>query len=131
MNMKLSGFFTLLLLSSLQSFAQDHDERQYHRHSPAIPKSIILYDPLFWKAELKLSSVQQNKIDKINIEFYQSIKQAITKKESLHTQEIAKLLMRRSDQIWETFHENQKRKWEKLDEVNLFFDVSEDTQNSL
>lgn len=129
MNMRLSGFFTLMLVSSLQSLAQDHDVSQNQMHSPAISKSIILFDPLFWKAELKLSSNQQNKIGEINMEFYQNIKHAYSKKEASHRQEITKLLMRRSDQIWETFHENQKRKWEKLDEVNLSSEVSEDTHS--
>ena len=129
--MRPSGFFTLMLLSSVQSFAQDDEYQNHTAHSSAIPKNIILYDPLFWKAELKLSSIQQNKINKINTEFYQNIKHAYSKKEASHTQEITQLLMRRSDQIWETFQENQKRKWEKLDEVKLFLEVSGETQNSL
>jgi len=85
----------------------------------SLPKGLILYDPLFWKDELKLSSIQQRLIDKINTEFYENIKAAhstyTTQQQSSYQAEIADLLSSRSEQIWETFRHRQKRKWEKLD----------------
>lgn len=115
--MRLSGLFTVIVFSSLQSFAQGDSWQQNHSSFSPAPKNIILYDPIFWKNELKLTATQQRKIDEINSDFYENIKAAYTKKDSSYPHDIAGLLMSRSELIWGTFHHRQKRKWEKLDSL--------------
>jgi len=128
MKTRITVLFLFILVSSLQSFAQDHEV--LNAHGSSTPKSVILYDPIFWKDQLKLSSVQQQQIDKINADFYENIKMIYSKKESSYTNEIAQLLVSRSEQIWGTFHHRQKRKWEKLDSLTALHSDSERSQNA-
>jgi hypothetical protein len=101
--------FTCFLLSFVVSpvFGQE-----------AEPETLaVVYDPLFWKDELKLKDSQCQSIQKINSEYYQLIESSI-KDASVsmpEKQEIAKEgLVERSQKIWDTLHTNQKRKWVKL-----------------
>ncbi len=77
----------------------------------------VVYDPLFWKEELRLKDSQCQSIQKINSEYYQLIESSV-KNDSVsmpEKQEIAKEgLVERSQKIWDTLHTNQKRKWVKL-----------------
>ena len=77
----------------------------------------VVYDPLFWKDELKLKDSQCQSIQKINSEYYQLIESSIkdTSVSMPEKREIAKEgLVERSQKIWDTLHTNQKRKWVKL-----------------
>jgi hypothetical protein len=127
--MRLLSFCIVVLIIGSRAQAQDYPIN----NSSAVPKSLILYDPLFWKDELKLSSIQQKLIDKINIEFYENIKTAYSHyhgKHASHQIEIADLLMSRSEQIWEIFRHRQKRKWEKLDTLTMHLEGSDRTQSA-
>jgi len=128
MKTRIISLFLFILVSSLQSFAQGDEWLNSHGSSPS--KGVILYDPSFWKAELKLSSAQQQQIDRINADFYENIKMIYSKKESSYTNEIAQLLVNRSEQIWGTFHPRQKRKWEKLDSLTSLHADSERSQSA-
>lgn len=77
----------------------------------------VVYDPLFWKEELKLKDSQCQSIQKINSEYYQLIESSVkdTSVSMPEKQEIVKEgLVDRSQKIWDTLHTNQKRKWTKL-----------------
>ena len=77
----------------------------------------VVYDPLFWKEELKLKDNQCQSIQKINSEYYQLIESSVRNSSVSipEIQEIAKEgLVERSQKIWDTLHTNQKRKWVKM-----------------
>ncbi len=77
----------------------------------------VVYDPLFWKDELRLKDSQCESIQKINAEYYQLIESSVKKSTASipEIQEIAKEgLVERSQKIWDTLHTNQKRKWVKM-----------------
>jgi hypothetical protein len=78
---------------------------------------IVVYDPLFWKSELKLKNSQRQSIEQINSEYYQLIESTVRNSDVSppELKEIAKEgLFERSQKIWNTLHTNQKRKWMKL-----------------
>lgn len=78
---------------------------------------VIVYDPLFWKSELKLKDSQCQSIQQINSEYYQLIESTVRNSDvsSPDLKEIAKEgLVERSHKIWDTLHTNQKRKWVKM-----------------
>ncbi len=127
--MRFFGFLFIVFIIGTKATAQDYSSA----HTESGPKSLIYFDPIFWKDQLKLSSLQQKKIDRINYEFYENLKKAYSiygHQESSHYGEIKDLLANRSEQIWETFHGKQKRKWEKLDTANFYPNESGRTQSS-
>jgi len=68
----------------------------------------VSYDPCFWAQELRLDADQRNKIEAINAEFYEQLKN----KPSLA--QLQTYLEAREGLILDTFHARQKRKWEKI-----------------
>jgi hypothetical protein len=98
----------LICLTSAASYAQTNEEG----------KVIIKYDPLFWKDQLKLSPSQSDKIKEINIEYYEKIKVVSTNQAQGYNNNtrmrVDQFLEQRSNQIWNTFHTRQKRKWVKM-----------------
>ena len=128
-DMRILSFCIVVLIFGSQAQAQYYTIN----NSSAVPKSLILYDPLFWKDQLKLSFIQQKLIDKINIEFYESIKATYSTykgKQASHQVEITDLLMSRSEQIWEIFRNRQKRKWEKLETLTIHVEGSQGAQSA-
>lgn len=80
-------------------------------------KNIVVYDPLLWKHELKLSADQRQKIQKINLEFYQSIYETANTQNSDHANLQSKaneFLEHRSQEIWNAFNASQRRKWKRM-----------------
>jgi hypothetical protein len=105
---KFLGCMSLLLILCISSNAQQsHDES----------KSMVVYDPLLWKHELKLNADQREKIQKINLEFYQSIYETVneetTNRAALQSK-ANQYLQHRSQEIWNAFNPNQRRKWKRL-----------------
>lgn len=78
--------------------------------------NVILYDPLFWKDDLKLNSDQCERIKDINIEFFHRINSLTSELEnrSLLKRKTSEILTDRSEKIWSTFLPRQKRKWKKI-----------------
>lgn len=108
---KVAKFLSVLpLLLTLCIFAnaqQSHDES----------KSLVVYDPLLWKHELKLNANQREKIQKINLEFYQSIYETANEESSDRSALQSKAdqyLQHRSQEIWNAFNSNQRRKWKRM-----------------
>lgn len=100
--------FSLCLISSL-SIAQDSNE------------SLVQYDPLFWKEKLKLDPSQCQKIKQINTEYYETLYTAY--KEEKHDRKALKSianrsLIQRSQEIWETFHPKQRKRWKRMWHAN-------------
>lgn len=82
-------------------------------------KSMVLYDPLFWKDRLKLDAHQCQKIREINSQYYQKLYDVA--RESNHQAvkaKAAETLMQRSEEIWETFHPKQRKRWKKIWQEN-------------
>jgi hypothetical protein len=102
----------ILGLSFLKSF-----EALGQGNSTGNNEALVVFDPLFWKDELKLTPGQSTTIQNINMEYYEGIYQAVDENEGniKALQSItADLLHKRSEKIWNTFQPKQKRKWNKL-----------------
>lgn len=97
----LSGLFALSIASV--SAQQSNDE-----------KAVVLYDPLFWKDDLKLSNDQCKKIRDINFEFFERINTLTREDRGAVHAKAAEFLSERSDKIWSTFQPRQKKKWKKI-----------------
>jgi hypothetical protein len=112
--------FTGLLVCFMVSFftvsAQRPDDQKDDQ------KDIVLYDPLFWKDQLKLSDAQSKKIQEINWEYYESLRMVLydehANREGLRTKAM-QCLMQRSQKIWDTFQPKQKRKWRKIEDETM------------
>jgi CO dehydrogenase/acetyl-CoA synthase beta subunit len=78
----------------------------------AVPP-VFLYDPVFWEGSLRLTTEQKNKIDEINSEFYQELK-ALENSDHKDRAQLEEFLQKRGHRIYETFHQRQKKKWEKI-----------------
>jgi hypothetical protein len=75
----------------------------------------VVYDPLFWKEQLKLNDSQCLRIREINSEFYKKLSEvAHESNNQLVRVKAAQSLLERSEDIWETFHPKQRRKWKKI-----------------
>jgi len=88
------------------SFAYAQDEKR---------DNLVLFDPLFWKDKLKLDDFQCQKIRKINSQYYEKL--YVVARESNHQAlkaKAAQTLLERSDEIWETFHPKQRKRWKKI-----------------
>jgi hypothetical protein len=98
-------FVTVLALSTV---ARSQDVKH---------QNIVSYDPLFWKDKLKLDDEQCQKIREINGEYYQNLSIAY-KREKDNLAALRKLadesLDQRNQEIWETFHNKQKKRWKKM-----------------
>lgn len=98
------SFFVTALFYAVPGWAQQSD---------ASPD--FVFDPLFWRDDLKLSSRQCWEIEQINSEFYTSL---IDNSRSTNTGDIRarsrELLKTRSNLIWNVFSNRQKVKWKKI-----------------
>ena len=105
--MRLSFFcLCILLCSTVVTRAQESQDA----------KGYVLYDPLFWKSQLKLDETQCQKIREINSQFYERLT-AVAHEEANHNeirQKAVETLMQRSEEIWETFYPKQRRMWKKM-----------------
>jgi hypothetical protein len=102
-------FFCLwiLLCSTVITHAQESQQDA---------KGYVLYDPLFWKSQLKLDETQCQKIREINSQFYEKLS-AVAHEQTTHNeirQKAVETLMQRSEEIWETFYPKQRRIWKKM-----------------
>jgi hypothetical protein len=99
--MKLQFFcLCIFLCSAIVTHAQDHGDKGY-----------VLYDPLFWKSQLKLDPSQCEKIREINSQFYEKLSAVAHEQKNQNEirQMAVETLMQRSDKIWETFDPKQRR----------------------
>jgi len=85
---------------------------------PQLPTSgLIKYDPLFWKNELHLNSIQSSKIREINFRFYEELEETFQKESddrSALRHKVSQSLINRSEQIWQTLEPRQRRKLAKI-----------------
>jgi hypothetical protein len=105
--MKFQAFFTGFFLFVVAAGYGQHNQ-------PA--KSFVLYDPLFWKDQLKLDAFQCQKIREINSEYYEKLSAVVSDDRSKKNLQVkaAESLQRRSEEIWETFHPKQRKRWKKI-----------------
>jgi len=113
---------TLVLVTALVTTCWSQSRPESGRNSKAEnpPKNQVLYDPLFWSRELRLSQVQKNKIQEINSAFYEQVRSAAAHYAANNAPsrtEVVQYLHTRSDEIWNTFNVRQKRKWEKIESL--------------
>jgi hypothetical protein len=75
----------------------------------------VIYDPTFWRQDLKLSKEQYFAIAEINSEFYnnliESAHQVIVSRENHISDD---LLAERTKSIWKLLSQRQKTKWKKI-----------------
>jgi hypothetical protein len=75
----------------------------------------VMYDPTFWKQDLRLSKEQYFAIAEINSEFYnnliESAHQVIVSRENHISND---LLAERTRSIWKLLSTRQKTKWKKI-----------------
>ena len=77
--------------------------------------NMIVFDPLFWKDQLKLDDSQCLRIREINSTFYQKLSDVANESNRQTVQaKAAQSLLERSEEIWETFHPKQRRRWKKI-----------------
>lgn len=80
-------------------------------------KNIVMFDPLFWKEQLKLKDAQCRSIQDINAEYYENLKKVFRdypQDRSAMQTRAAQYLLQRSQKIWDIFHPNQRRKWKRM-----------------
>ncbi|MEI9918509.1 MAG: hypothetical protein WDO14_06875 [Bacteroidota bacterium] len=85
-----------------------------------VESNMVMYDPLFWKSELSLRNEQSRKIEQINVEFYQNLRE-IKQETSTHEAKSDRLeqgLQERSQKIFQTLMPKQRRKLEKIIDKN-------------
>ena len=77
----------------------------------------VLYDPLFWKDDLKLKNEQCSEINAVNHEYYERIldtyEEVADDRQALN-RAIVQCSRDRSHQIWEIFSPKQRKRWTKL-----------------
>lgn len=91
-------------------------------------ENIVVFDPLFWKHQLKLDDLQCRKIREINSEYYEQLSVVIHER-NLQTMQAkaAQSLLQRSEEIWETFHPRQRKRWKKMWQQNYVARASSDS----
>ncbi|MBT1697626.1 hypothetical protein KK083_12110 [Fulvivirgaceae bacterium PWU4] len=108
--MRIFKRFVLLLIFTVLAYG-------CHAQQETSLKTLVLYDPLFWRHELRLDSHQSRKITDINREYYARLMAAVSEMPGDRTAlqlTVARCLLNRSQSIWETFNAKQRRKWRKI-----------------
>lgn len=77
-------------------------------------KDVVMYDPLFWRDELNIKNNQSRRIEEINTEFYENIRQNRSDDQQKNTTTLERGLQQRSQKIFETLLPKQRRKLEKI-----------------
>jgi len=91
-------------------------------------ENIVVFDPLFWKHQLKLDDFQCRKIKEINSEYYEQLSVVIQERNRQTMQtKAAQSLLQRSEEIWETFHPRQRKRWKKMWQQNYVSQGSSDS----
>jgi hypothetical protein len=75
---------------------------------------VVMYDPLFWREELNIRNDQSRKIEQINTEFYENIRQNRSENQEANSTTLERGLQERSQKIFETLLPKQRRKLEKI-----------------
>ncbi len=79
------------------------------------PNQMVLFDPLFWKDELKLDAAQCQEIRRINSQYYEKLSAVALDSNPRNVKAKAEMSLReRSEEIWETFHPKQRKRWKKI-----------------
>ncbi len=106
--LKLTNLFSLAAV--LLSFGAQAQSSSNHGS-----KDVVMYDPLFWKDELSLKNNQSRKIEQINTEFYENIRQNSSDgNHEANSTTLERGLQERSQKIFETLLPKQRRKLEKI-----------------
>ena len=85
-------------------------------------RELVMYDPLFWRDKLSLKNAQSRRIEEINREFYDGLRQmrAVPHSKSEMKSQLNIGLQERSVKIWATLDNKQKKKLEKILENTSF-----------
>jgi len=100
----------LFLIATLMCFGAQAQNSAPDSHD------VVMYDPLFWKEELALRTTQSRKIEQINNEFYQNLRESKDEEATREANEnrLVQGLQERSQKIFETLLPKQRRKLEKI-----------------
>ncbi len=96
----------LFLVISTLAYAQDQQPEN----------ELVLYDPLFWKEQLKLDDDQCQRIREINSHYYETLSEVSHDEPDHKTARalVEETLVQRSEVIWDTFYPRQRKRWKKL-----------------
>lgn len=96
----------LFLAISTLAYAQDHQPEN----------ELVLYDPLFWKEQLKLDDDQCQRIKEINSHYYETLSEVVQDEPDHKTARalVEETLVQRSEGIWDTFYPRQRKRWKKI-----------------
>lgn len=78
---------------------------------------VVMYDPLFWRHELRIKPTQARKIEEINRDFYAQLLtayQAQPDDENYLSGKVVENTKIRNQRILDTFAPHQRKKWEKI-----------------
>lgn len=105
MNLRFLLIFSFLAASAI-AHAQEHQPEN----------ELVLYDPLFWKEQLKLDDDQCQRIKEINSQYYEKLIEVVQEEPDHETiRALAEeTLVQRSEGIWETFYPKQRKRWKKI-----------------
>lgn len=98
-----SAIFGLIAFGAKAQNTPDNESRE-----------VVMYDPLFWREELNIKFDQSRKIEQINNEFYESIRQNRSDDQEQNSATLERGLEERSQKIFETLLPKQRRKLEKI-----------------
>jgi hypothetical protein len=96
----------LFLAISALAYAQDDQPEN----------ELVLYDPLFWKEQLRLDDDQCQRIKEINSHYYETLSAVVQDEPDHKTARalVEETLVQRSEGIWETFYPRQRKRWKKI-----------------
>ena len=105
MNLRFLLIFSFLAASAIAHAQENQPENE-----------LVLYDPLFWKEQLKLDDDQCQRIKEINSQYYEKLIEVVQEEPDHETiRALAEeTLVQRSEGIWETFYPKQRKRWKKI-----------------
>lgn len=105
---KKAPFLTLVFtLLTLFAKAQSGDDA----------RGVVMYDPLFWRHELRIKPTQARIIEQINREFYAQLLTAYQSQpddESYLSGKVVENTKIRNQKILDAFAPHQRKKWQKI-----------------
>jgi len=100
----------LVAVTALAFHTGAAQEKEKHR-------TVITYDPLFWKDKLNLNPHQSQRIRDINSQYYDQLLATFREdraNRAVLNNKVNESLTARSEEIWNTLYPRQRRKWEKI-----------------
>lgn len=79
--------------------------------------SLVVYDPVFWKSQLRLREAQCRSIREVNAEYYERLARVLEQPSGSRTSTLSlvqQYLSDRNEKIWSIFQPVQRKRWKRL-----------------